>query len=68
MKHVGFSDIKHAISIGSMVGKLPADDMHKNLCRCHIEFFDTYLKKLKNFPEPESNDVIRYAVYEPDMS
>ncbi len=68
MKHVGFSDMKHTISIGSMVGKLSADDMHENLCRCHIEFFDTYLKKVKNSPELETNSVMRYAVYEPDVT
>lgn len=67
MKHVGFSDMKHAISIGFMVGKLPADDMHENICRCHREFFDTYLKKIKASPELKTNDVMRYAVYEPDM-
>ncbi|MBO5986849.1 MAG: hypothetical protein J6Q02_08640 [Lachnospiraceae bacterium] len=67
MKHVGFSDMKHAIRMGSMVGKLPADDMHNNLCKCHVEFFDTYLKKAKNAPELETNDVMRYTVYEPDV-
>lgn len=68
MQHIGFSDMKHAINISSMTGKLPADAMHENLCKCHAEFFDTHLKKEKTRPELASNDVMRYEVFEPDQS
>ena len=66
MKHVGFSDMKHAIpkAMSVVAGKLDADLMHENLCRCHKEFFDTHLKKVKSSPELKTNDVMRYAVYE----
>ena len=66
MKHVGFSDMKHAIpkAMSAVAGKLDADLMHENLCRCHKEFFDTHLKKVKSSPELKTNDVMRYAVYE----
>ncbi len=67
MKHVGFSDMKHRIGFGSMVGRLDADIMHKNLCRCHLELFDAYLKKTKKRPDIQSNDAITVTVYEPDM-
>lgn len=66
MKHIGFSDMKFGIRIASMTGKLPAEAMHENLCRCHAEFFDTHLKKIKTKPELSSNDVMRYKVYDPD--
>ena len=62
MKHVGFSDMKYAIKFGSMVGKLPADKMHENLCKCHVEFFDTHLKKIKDKPDLKSNDVMKFEV------
>ena len=66
MKHVGFSDMKHAIPkfMSAVAGKLDADLMNENLCKCHIEFFDTHLKKAKSSPELKTNDVMRYAVYE----
>lgn len=67
MKHIGFADAKHMISIKSAVGKLDADVMHENLCKCHLEFFDAYLKKLKDEPELKSNDTVRISVYKADM-
>ncbi len=67
MKHVGFSDMKHQMNIGSMVGKLDADAMHENLCKCHLELFDTYLKGIKDKPEIRSNDVITVTEFAPDM-
>lgn len=66
MKHIGFSDMKHAIPFPSMVGKLDADAMHENLCKCHLEFFDAYIKELKEKPELSSNDVMKVYEYEPD--
>lgn len=68
MKHVGFSDMKFRIRIASMAGKLPADVMHENLCHCHLEFFDTYLKGLKAEPELKSNDAVTVTKYEEDLS
>jgi hypothetical protein len=46
MKHIGFSDSKFTIPMKSVTGKLEANLMHKNLCKCHLEFFDAYLKKI----------------------
>ena len=63
MKHQGFSDLKHAIPMKSITGKLDADAMHENLCKCHAEFFDAYLKGIKPEPELGSNDVMRVACY-----
>lgn len=66
MKHVGFSDMKFKLPIKSMVGKLEPELMHENLCKSHIEFFDSYLKGKKSF-ELDSNDVISVTTFEPDM-
>ena len=68
MKHVGFSDMKHRLRFTSMAGKLPADVMHENLCRCHLEFFDAYLKGLKREPDIRSNDAITVTKFEPDLT
>ncbi|MBO4319909.1 MAG: hypothetical protein J5857_05515, partial [Treponema sp.] len=67
MKHIGFADCKHQIPMKSAVGKLDADVMHENLCKCHLEFFDTYLKGLKQKPNLESNEAVTVSVFEPDM-
>ena len=67
MKHVGFSDMKHRIRWGLMVGKLDADAMHENLCRCHLELFDAYLKKVKDIPDIRSNDAITVTEFPPDI-
>ena len=56
MQHLGFSDLKHVIPVKMMVGKLDPDLAHDNVCRCHLEFFDAYLKHSKfepDFPESE---------------
>ena len=69
MTHIGFADvIKYILPIKLLVGKLDADVLHENLCKCHLEFFDTYLKKLKDTPELKSNDDVKVSVYEADMS
>lgn len=44
MQHIGFSDLKHAVSIGLLVGKADPDAAHRSVCRYHLEFFDMYLK------------------------
>ena len=67
MRHMGFSDMKHMMKPGYTMGRLDPDEMHRNLCRCHLDFFDTYLKGLKNEPDIKSNDVITVRKYEPDM-
>lgn len=67
MNHMGFSDMKHRIRFGSMVGKLDADLMHENLCRVHREFFDAFLKGAKSEPDIQSNDVITVTEYAGDM-
>ena len=65
MKHVGFSDMKHAIPkfLSSMTGKLDADSMHENLCRCHVAFFDAHLKQTCETVDVKSNDVMRFEVF-----
>ena len=67
MKHIGFSDAKYLIHYGSMTGRLDPDLFHENLCKCHLEFFDAFLKGMKAAPALESNDVMTVRVYEPDM-
>lgn len=67
VRHMGFADAKHMIPMKSVVGKLDADLMHENLCRCHLEFFDAYLKGVKEAPALESNDVVTVSVFPPDM-
>ena len=67
MQHMGFSDMKHMLKPGLTSGKLDPDLMHENLCRCHLEIFDTYLKGLKDEPDLKTNDVISVTKYEADM-
>ena len=66
MAHVGFSDMKHMVKIAALTGRLDADVAHKNICKCHLEFLDTYLKKIKDKPDLESNDAITVTEYAPD--
>lgn len=68
MKHIGFADSKHNIPLKSMVGKLDPDLMHENLCKCHLEFFDAYLKGLKEKPDLRSDDVITVTEYPADIN
>ena len=67
MEHVGFSDLKHHIPLKSMVGKLDADVAHNESCRICLEFFDAYLKKVKEKPEFKSDDAVTFTEYAPDM-
>ena len=67
MKHVGFSDMKFAMKMPSFVGKLDSNLAHRYTCRCHLEFFDAFLKKLKPAPEIESNGDITLTEFAPDM-
>ena len=65
MKHMGFSDFKHKIKLST--GKLDPDTAHKNVCQCHLTFFDTYLKGLAEKPDLKSNDVITVTEFLPDL-
>ena len=65
MQHMGFSDMKYRIKLST--GKLDPDAMHENLCRCHLAFFDAYLKGLSEKPDLKSNDVITITEYAPDL-
>lgn len=67
MHHIGFADSKYTMPMKSVVGKLEPDLMHKNLCKCHLEFFDAYLKKSKTSPELVTNDIIKVKEYSPDL-
>ena len=50
MQHIGFSDMKHMIPIKAFVGGMDPDVLHQNVCKIHLEMFDTYLKKSKDCP------------------
>ena len=65
MKHVGFSDMKYAIPniMSGMTGKLDADLMHENLCKCHLAFFNAHLKQTTETVDVKSNDVIRFEAF-----
>ena len=58
MEHLGFTDLKYALPSKSQVGALDPDLMHENLCKCHLEFFDAYLKGTKEAPDLVSNNVV----------
>lgn len=45
IKHIAFADVKFFFQIPAVTGKIPAKVMHENLCKCHLDFFDKYLKK-----------------------
>lgn len=64
MAHLGFSDMKHIIPLKSQVGKLDPDIAHNTVSKIHLEFFDTYLKKIKEKPNFESNDVVTFTEYD----
>lgn len=67
MQHLGFSDMKNMIPIKPLVGGLDADVLHDNVCKLHLELFDSYLKKSKEKPELESCPGVTIKEYEPDM-
>lgn len=62
MKHKGFSDLKHAAPISFLVGKADADMAHEAVSLCHVEFFDTYLKGVKEEPELKNSELLRDKV------
>ena len=67
MKHLGFSDLKYKVDSRKIVGSLDADLLHENMCRCHLEFFDSYLKKIKDKPDISTNDVITVEIKKADI-
>lgn len=67
MKHIGFADIKYALKPGMTAGKLDADLAHKYTCRSFLEFFDCFLRKIKDKPDLVSGDVITVTEFEPDI-
>ena len=67
-KHAFFSDMKHMMKPSVISGKLDPDVMHDNVCKLHLEFFDSYLKKIKEHPEFTSNEAVEFTEYMPDIS
>ena len=65
MQHIGFSDLKHFIPVKSLVGGLDPNVAHEHVCRIILEFFDAYLKKSKEKPSFESDDVVTFTEYGP---
>lgn len=65
MQHLGFSDMKFQIPMPSMVGKLEPNVAHNEMCRIHLEFFDSYLKHTKEKPSFVSNDTVTFTEYPP---
>ena len=68
MQHTGFADVKYVIPAKMIVGSLDPDVAHENVCRIHLEMFDSYLKKIKDHPELESNEAVTITEYEPDIT
>ena len=66
MKHPGFCDLKFLIPLAAVSGKMPAEVMHENECRCFLEFLDAYLKKSKDKPSFVSNEYVTFTEYGPD--
>ena len=67
MRHMGFSDLKHVVNVSMLVGKLDADVMHETVCKCHLELFDSFLKKIKERPVIEGNESVSVKEYAPDL-
>lgn len=44
VRHIGLSDAVWFIPSKMVVGKVPADILHRFLCEAHLRFFDRYLK------------------------
>ena len=68
MQHLGFTDMKHMMNLKLMTGKLDADVMHENVCKLHLEMFDTYLKKAKDRPAFVSSEAVTITEHAPDVT
>ncbi|MGN1456509.1 MAG: hypothetical protein ACI4XP_00995 [Acutalibacteraceae bacterium] len=44
MKHIGFTDAKFFVTMKMLVGKLDPMEMYGKLVKCHLNFFDKYMK------------------------
>ncbi len=66
MQHLGFSDMKHFISMPSQVGKLDPDAAHDAVCGIYGAFFDAYLKKTGETPGFDSGGPATITAYAPD--
>ena len=67
MQHLGFTDMKHMMAIRALTGKLNADIAFENIRKLHLEFFEAYFRKSKEYPDFESNEAVTVKVYEPDV-
>lgn len=67
MRHLGFTDMKHMMGLKLLTGKLDADVMHENVCKLHLELFDTYLKRSKDCPTLTDSVAVTVTEYAPDV-
>ena len=67
MQHLGFTDMKHMMHMPLLTGKLDADMLHETVCKLHLEFFDTYVKKAKARPEMAGSEAVTITEYAPDV-
>lgn len=70
LKHIGFTDVKFAISNKQLVGYLDSSIMHNYLSNYHVTFFNRYLKKINNAMNnmDEENENIIYVDRTNDQS
>lgn len=66
MQHLGFTDMKHMMNIPILTGRLDADILHETVCRLHREFFDAYVRKVKDRPAFTSSEAVTVTEYAPD--
>ena len=67
MKHMGFADARYMIPMKPVMGRQDPDVLHENLCRCHLAFFDAYLKGQRELPDFGNNDAVKVSVFPPDI-
>ncbi len=66
MQHLGFTDMKHMMNLKLLTGKLDADVMHENVCKLHLELFDTFVKRTKDRPQMVGSEGVTVTEYAPD--
>ena len=62
--HTGFIDIKFFLRATLLVGKIPGNILHENLCKAHLNFLDKYLKKKDVQISLENSEYIDFRLYE----
>ena len=62
--HTGFIDIKFFLRATLLVGKIPENILHENLCKAHLNFLDKYLKKKDVQISLENSEYIDFRLYE----